>query len=125
MKKAILKSIEIEVHADDSSATLNLEQNKINYGVESHNGHSHFDYIVIRAIATIWIPIKTIARYQKPANYKIHRIDSGGLWSIESDADNVFLKRGKENQIEELKNYLEILNVDITDFEKLKNEALA
>ena len=122
MKKAILKSIEIEVYADDSTATLKSEQN--NHKGGSHNGHIHFDYIVIRAIATIWIPIKTFARYQKQANYKIHRIDSGGLWSIESDADSVFLKRGKEDQIEELKNYLEILNVDITDFEKLKNEAL-
>jgi len=67
-----------------------------------------WNMIGIRAIATIHIPI----------NYNstnLQTISSGGLWGIESDSDEKYLKDIGKEQVEELKGYLRTLCVENVD----------
>jgi len=62
--------------------------------------------IGIQAKATILIPIGN-------NSFSIQSIHSNSLWGIESDSDEKYLKEIEQEQIEEVKRYLKILNVKI------------
>ena len=64
--------------------------------------------IGIKAVATVHIPIND-------NNVKIQTIDSGGLWGIESDSDDDYIKDIGREQISDVKNYLRILCVNSVD----------
>lgn len=56
-------------------------------------------------------------------NYKMQEIDSSGLWGIESDSNETDLNEVKNEQIEELKGYLTMLNIDIPDNIKITDKS--
>lgn len=97
-KKAILRKIEIEHVADE-----------LNYGC-----------VGIIAKAEINIPYKVYgynkekAGFEKQTNYKIQTISSSGLWGIDIDSDERYIKEVERKQVNELMDYLNILNV-VTD----------
>lgn len=64
----------------------------------------------ISAKATVLIPTETV-----PPSWKIQEITSGGLWGIESDSDEEYLKQVEDEQVAELRRYLQILNVTGAD----------
>lgn len=69
-------------------------------------------HIGIKAEATIWLDAGGDAK-------KMQIISSGGLWGIESDSEPSYFKEIEADQIEELRGYLEQLNVDMSNFDAL------
>ena len=67
-----------------------------------------WDMIGIKAVATIHIPIEDNSS-------KIQTIDSGGLWGVESDSEDVYIKEIEKEQIGEIKKYLRVLCVENID----------
>ena len=67
-----------------------------------------WEMIGIRAVATIHIPVNG-------DTVKIQSIDSGGLFGIESDSSDDYIKDIGREQIAEVKNYLRILCIDGID----------
>lgn len=67
-----------------------------------------WEMIGIRAVATIHIPVND-------DTVKIQTIESGGLFSIESDSDDSYVQDIGREQIAEVKNHLRILCVDGVD----------
>lgn len=63
-------------------------------------------YIGIRAIAIVYIPIHN-------NSYNMQTITSSGLYGIESDSDKDYIQSVKHKQVDELKEYLKLLNIDI------------
>ena len=51
-------------------------------------------------------------------NRRIEWFKSGGLWGIESDSDEKYIKEVEEEQSDDLKAHLEVFNVDTSDFKK-------
>lgn len=78
----------------------------------------------ISAKATIYLPFICYTGKGKEINYKIQTISSGGLWGIESDSDKSYIKETAEQQLDELKRYLKMLNVKCKGFKHLSKEAL-
>lgn len=155
MKKAILKSIKIKEIVEDSPDLSYLgqfaNQPKGNFSIEHEpNDSRSFNWFNAENVATdkeaqqnyeraasygdSWnaIGIKAIAEIHIPfevngheTNYKIETIDSGGLWGIESDSDDVYKNEVAQDQIEELQGYLKTLNVSLKKFKEFKKEALS
>lgn len=71
-----------------------------------------WEMIGIRAVATIRIPVND-------DTVKIQTIDSGGLFGIESDSDDSYIKDIGRCQIDEVKNYLRILCVENVDDDEI------
>lgn len=76
----------------------------------------------IIASATILIPFRTFTyedgKEKKTWNFKMQGITSGGVWGIESDSEDKYILNEEVRQIEELKEYLRILNVDMSLLEE-------
>lgn len=51
-------------------------------------------------------------------NRRIERFSSGGLWGIDSDSDEKYIKEVEEEQLDDLKAHLEVFNVDTSDFKQ-------
>src|SRR5205814_1413585 len=47
------------------------------------------------------------------------KLTSGGLWGIESDSGKKYFKEVAQQELEDLKDMLQVLNVDLTGFEQL------
>ena len=75
---------------------------------EYYEGKWHM--LGISAEATVLIPAGS-----EPPTYKIQKITSGGLWGIESDSNEEYLKQVEKEQVDELRGYLRILNVKGAD----------
>jgi len=85
---------------DERQKYLNQDAERLkNYG-------DTWECIGIKCIAVVYIPIGQ-------NNYKIQEIDSGGLWGLETDSDKEYLTTVKNEQIDELKGYLKLFNIDI------------
>ena len=67
-----------------------------------------WEMICIKAVATVHIPIFDNA-------IRVHTIDSGGLWGVESDNDESYLQEIEKDQINEVKEILRILCVENVD----------
>lgn len=67
-----------------------------------------WEMIEIIAVATIHIPVND-------NTVKIQTIDSGGVFGIESDSDDSYIRDIGKEQIAEVKNHLRILCVDSID----------
>ena len=72
------------------------------------NYDNSWNTIGIKAYTMIYLPIGN-------NSFKLQEIDSGGLWGIESDSEKEYIQEIKNEQINELKGYLQMLNVDIPD----------
>lgn len=71
-----------------------------------YNGY--WSFIGIRAFAIVYIPIHN-------NSFNMQTISSSGLWGIESDSDKDYIESIKHGQIDELKGYLKLFNIDIPD----------
>ena len=71
-----------------------------------------WNMVGIKAVATIYIPFKVVTNKGEEINFHVETIDSGGLWSIESDSDKTYFTEVAEDQINHLKGYLDMLNVN-------------
>ena len=80
--------------------------------MESYN-RGNWAMIGIKAIAEIAILIKKYT----PTIKLIQVITSGGIWGIESDQDS--FKEYETSQLDELKDVLEALNVDLSRWDEL------
>lgn len=49
---------------------------------------------------------------------RIQEFTSGGIWGIESDSDDDFKREMEQEELSDLKSYLQIFGVDVTDFDK-------
>lgn len=82
----------------------------------------------IVAEATIMIPFKVKTskdgKMCEAWNYKIQKISSGGIWGIGSDSDDSYIHNEECVQVEDLKSYLEVLNVDMSLYETSQNKYL-
>ena len=76
--------------------------------VRLENYNNSWNTIGIKAYTMIYLPIGN-------NSFKLQEIDSGGLWGIESDSEKEYIQEIKNEQIDELKGYLKMLNVDIPD----------
>ena len=56
---------------------------------------------------------------------RIERFTSGGLWGIESDSSNDYIKQVSQGELADLKEHLKQFNVDLSNFDELAAEALA
>jgi hypothetical protein len=74
------------------------------------------------AEAEILIPFDTNNSTQ--IMWKSQKINTGGLWQIESDSPEDYLLQIAAEELAQLKYYLEVLNVDVENFENLKQAAL-
>lgn len=68
----------------------------------------------IVAEATILIPFQVFDVHGVRWNFKVEKITTGGMWGIDSDSDESYIKEEEQNQIAELGNYLRILDVDLS-----------
>ena len=55
---------------------------------------------------------------------RLQRFESGGLWGIESDSGDCYLKPMAHEQLEDLKEHLEAFGVDTSDFDDFVEEAV-
>lgn len=73
----------------------------------------------------IGIQAKAIVRHPIAGNsFRLDDLSSGGLWGIESDSGQSYLKSVAEDELADLKSHLEAFNVDLTDFDQKAAEAL-
>lgn len=124
MKQAILKDIKI-IHIPDEIFS-NEEEND--------------EAVAVRAVATIYIPSNYFGGDGKErTSYKLQEIETAGLWGCSGDEE--YFRSVAEEEIEALKQHLEILNVNMDggiqlfptsdnkdtskSFDEYKNEALS
>jgi hypothetical protein len=69
-----------------------------------------WEMIGIRASAEVSYPIGN-------GNNWLEHFTSGGLWGIESDSDESYLKEIEQEQLNDLKSHLEQFNVNVKDFD--------
>jgi len=62
----------------------------------------------VKASCEVLIPIGN-------KSFMTQKINSGGLWGIESDSDKEHIEEIKQEQIEELKRHLKLFNIDIPE----------
>ncbi|MGG3471647.1 hypothetical protein ABES02_29790 [Neobacillus pocheonensis] len=110
-KRAILERIEFKHEYDEHADVSYLEDSAVEYP-EDLNRLASFERgewhcIGIRAVATIYIPCGG-------GSFKVQKIETAGLWGIESDSEQTYFNEVEANEKEELLEYLEILNVDIS-----------
>ena len=72
----------------------------------------------VRAEAEIHIP-------QGEGTSLIQWIHSGGLYGIESDSENTYFQDTAKDELHELKDVLQRLNVDMSNFDELSEKAIA
>ena len=72
-----------------------------------------YNSIGVKAVGTVYIPFEVITGKGKEINYKLQEIDSAGLWGVDQESKEE-IKDIELEQLEELKDYLRILNVEIT-----------
>lgn len=94
MAKRIL-SIEIEHLNDDDPDTSYLEQDGEEERLQQYKD-GHFSYIGIRAKAEV----------QFSDNGSIQTLESGGLWGIEDDSDEDYLKSVEQEELADLRQTL-------------------
>lgn len=75
----------------------------------------------IYAKTTIHIPLGLIG-YSMTNDFLMIQIKSGGIWGIESDSDDDYIKSEIDSQIEEIKKILKVLNVEISDNLEIIND---
>jgi hypothetical protein len=111
MKNKIFK-VWTERIVDETPDLSYLDQKRLN---DYYSGS--FCFLGVVAFAEIGIPFTVITGKGEQINYyKIEKISSGGLWGIESDSDEPYLKDIEKEQLSELKQYLKQLNVSIKTF---------
>ena len=77
--------------------------------------HGHFSFIGIIAEANILIP--------QGDHFICQKLSSGGLWGIENDSADSYINEEEDNQLDELKEVLSSLNVNLKNFDKLAKDA--
>lgn len=55
-------------------------------------------------------------------NYRLETVQSGGLWGIETDSEEDYINEAEAEQKEELKNHLEKMNVNTSNFDELAKD---
>ena len=53
-------------------------------------------------------------------NYRLETFTSGGLWGIESDSGNDYIKEIESDELNDLKNHLKQFNVNVKNFDKIE-----
>jgi hypothetical protein len=56
-------------------------------------------------------------------NRRIERMQSGGLWGIESDSDADYIVEIEQNELMDLRSHLEVFGVDCSNFDELAEKA--
>jgi hypothetical protein len=94
----------------------NIKQAKENYNriIEFENG----------SVYSLGITAEAEVHIQHHGYSRVHYIHSAGLWGIESDSGNDYIKEVAEEQIQDLRENLAIFNVNLKNFKKLALEAL-
>lgn len=106
-----LDQFENSEEAEDQKCYLEDQKRKASYG-------ETWVMIGIKAIAVILIPTSQ-------GGFIMQRIESSGLWGIETDGeDRTYYSDVAMVQIDEIKEYLKILNVGIDDFEEKKVQTI-
>lgn len=134
MRQAILKEIKVKRIADEDPDLSYLEQyenpkdeEEEKYYQQDQERLSKYGYewemVGIKAVAIVYIPFEVFTGKGKEINYKIQEIDSGGLWGIETDSDEEYIQEIEQQQIEELKDYLQVFNVNTNDFNWEENKS--
>ena len=114
-----LESVNLLVEFDEWPDISYLYQDGFEDRLKAYE-NNEFDFVGVKAIATIAIPFEIInGNGKKETNYKLQKIDSGGLWGIENDSTDEYINQVAKEQIDELKDYLEKLNVDLRFFDEL------
>ena len=88
-----------------------------NLRLNSYGTHWHMIGIQVKAEVSYSINPKTNDR-------RIEWFTSGGLWGIESDSDESYLKDIQVAQIDDLRSHLKQFNVDLSNFDKLVEQAM-
>lgn len=110
-----LHDLKIVETPDECPDTSYLEQDGFEDQLEEYRNDA-FYFIGIRARAEIPIPIGAHQIFQT--------ISSGGLWGIESDSGREYMKEVAVEEMDTLKDILEKLNVDLSNFDEVRAEAL-
>ena len=79
------------------------------------------------SICMIGIQVKAEVSYSinpKTNDRRIEWFTSGGLWGIESDSDESYLKDIQVEQIDDLRDHLKQFNVDLSNFDELAEQAI-
>ena len=113
--QATIDTIEVQQLPDFDADTSYLEQEDFAERFEEYQNGA-FGFVGIRASATIKIP--------SGSGYILQTITSPGLWGIEDDSDATYLKDVAREEFATLKNMLESLNVDVSEFDELAELAL-
>lgn len=125
MKQALINCIELKREYDEAPDLSYLDQyaNSIDPKEQEYYKKDHerkndygdgWSMIGITAVATIYLPFEV---EPGKVNYKIETITSGGLWGIEDDSGEDYLKEIEAAEIDDLKTWLNMLNVSFTGFD--------
>jgi len=121
--KPFIQSITIETIIDNDCVDLSFLTQLYEYIIDSNEREKYlaedkarldsyynqsWDMIGIKAYAVVYIPIGN-------DGFMTQRITSGGLWGIESDSDKSYIEDIKNEQINELKQYLALFNIDMPE----------
>ena len=82
--------------------------------MESLN-RGHWFFMGIYVEAEVSYPIELGSR-------RLEWLKSGGLWGIESDSDESYIDEIDKEQLDDLKEHLEVFGVDVSNFEIIKKE---
>ena len=116
-----LANIKINILPDQMADASYLDQEDFkDRKVEYERGG--FGFVGVQAEAEIQVPFGAQWSDNK---WTIHHISSPGLWGIESDMDNEYLEEVAREEVDQLKDQLEALNVDISNFDELAEQAIA
>lgn len=110
-----ISNIRVNLIPDDCPDVSYLEQDEFQDRLEAYNRGS-FYYVGIKATAEIVIPVGDL--------HILQTITSGGLWGIESDSGEEYIRETADEEIKQLYDILQQLNVDVSDFTRHQKTAL-
>lgn len=74
-------------------------------------------FIGIRTTALVRYPVD-----DQSMNYRVERFDSCGLWGVESDSSEAYLKEIEQEELDNLKSHLESFGIDTSKWAELAPE---
>ena len=94
----------------------NAEVAEASYKRMEEYNNSLWYMIGIKAVAEVYYRVGNTGR--------LEWLSSGGLWGIESDSGEEYLKGIEDEELVDLKAHLEMFGVDTSEFERIAREGL-
>ena len=109
--KITVDKVRVKHLVDDNPDLSFLESGNKDDAIRLTNYGNTWEMLGIQAVAEVSYPLNS------KGDRRIECFSSGGLWGIESDSDDDYIKEIEQGQLNDLKEHLTFFGIDVTDFE--------